>query len=348
MKRYIIPVFIPHHGCPHQCVFCDQRAITGTVLPPTAREVTDAIRSRLARLTQPRAVEIAFYGGSFTALPAARQHELLAPAARARARGEVAAIRVSTRPDAIDAAAVKRLQDHGVTTVELGVQSLDDNVLAAAGRGHTAADTAAAVATLKAAGFATGFQLMPGLPGEDWPSLIATGRRLLALGPDFIRIYPAVVLAGTPLAAMLAAGAYRPLTLAAAVARAAFLKLAAENRGIAVIRTGLQATAELSGGAVLAGPYHPAFGLLVEAFLFRVMIGGLLEKFPGPPGPVVLRHHPRDASAVRGLKNANLEAWRSAGLFTACRLLADWPRRGEAAVVWRDMTVVINKAMIYN
>ena len=96
MKRYIIPVFIPHHGCPHQCVFCDQRAITGTVLPPTAREVTDAIRSRLARLTQPRAVEIAFYGGSFTALPAARQHELLAPAARARARGEVGLLVLET------------------------------------------------------------------------------------------------------------------------------------------------------------------------------------------------------------------------------------------------------------
>jgi histone acetyltransferase (RNA polymerase elongator complex component) len=349
MKHRIIPVFIPHHGCPHRCVFCDQQTITGIARPPDGAEVAALIGERLAAPRREGTWEIAFYGGSFTCLPADRQTELLAPAKAALDRGEISAIRLSTRPDAIDRETLARLIAFGVGTVELGAQSLDDAVLAAAARGHTAADTAAAVAAIRAAGLKCGLQLMPGLPGEDWPSLIVTTARTLALAPDFIRIYPAVVLAGTELAAMAAAGAYRPLALEAAVARAAYLKNRCENTGIPAIRVGLQASEELSGGAVLAGPYHPAFGAMVEAYLFKIMVAGLLEKVACPrPDGILIRHHPRDASAVRGIKSANLHSWVKTYRLAGCRLVPDWPRRGEIAVKFRDLTFILNKAMIFS
>lgn len=349
MKHRIIPVFIPHHGCPHRCVFCDQRTITGIARPPGGEEVAALIRERLAAPRREGAWEIAFYGGSFTCLPADRQQALLAPAKAALDRGEINAIRLSTRPDAIDRETLARLAAYGVGTVELGAQSMDDTVLAAAARGHTTAHTAAAVAAIKAAGLRCGLQLMPGLPGEDWPSLIATTAQTLALAPDFIRIYPAVVLAGTELAALAAAGAYRPLTLEAAVARAAYLKNSCENRGIPSIRVGLQASEELSGGAVIAGPYHPAFGAMVEAYLFRIMVAGLLEKIGrSRPGEILIRHHPRDASAVRGIKSANLLSWEKTYRLAGCRLIADWPRRGEIVVFHRNLTYILNKAMIFS
>lgn len=349
MKHRIIPVFIPHHGCPHRCVFCDQRTITGISRPPGGVEVAALISERLAAPRREGTWEIAFYGGSFTCLPAARQTELLAPAKAALDRGEINAIRLSTRPDAIDRETLDRLAAFGVGTVELGAQSLDDNVLSAAARGHTAAHTAAAVAALRAAGLKCGLQLMPGLPGEDWPSLIATTARTLALAPDFIRIYPAVVLAGTELAAMAAAGTYRPLALAAAVARAAYLKNSCANNGIPAIRVGLQASQELNSGAVLAGPYHPAFGAMVEAYLFKILVAGLLEQTGRTrTDGLLIRHHPRDASAVRGIKNANLLSWGKTYRLAGCRLVPDWPRRGEIAVIHRNLTYILNNAMIFS
>ncbi|MDT8901246.1 elongator complex protein 3 [Anaeroselena agilis] len=348
MRHSIIPVFIPHQGCPHRCVFCDQRTITGVDRPPGGAEVAALIGERLAEPRRAATWEIAFYGGSFTCLPAAWQEELLAPAKAALDRGQINAIRLSTRPDAIDRETLARLAAFGVSTVELGAQSLDDRVLAAAARGHTAGHTAAAVAAIKDAGLKCGLQLMPGLPGEDWISLIATTKQVLALAPDFIRIYPAVVLAGTELAAMAAAGAYRPLTLGAAVARAAYLKNRCENNGIPAIRVGLQASEELSGGAVLAGPYHPAFGAMTEAYLFRIMVAGLLEKIGRPPGEMLIRHHPRDASVVRGISNANLLYWEKTYRLAGCRLAADWPRRGEIAVFHRNLTYILNKAMLFS
>ncbi len=149
MRDYIIPIFIPHYGCPHQCVFCDQTAITGVRRIIGGSEVAAILAEHRQRVSPGRKVEIAFYGGSFTALPAPVQAELLAPAQAALDRGEASAIRVSTRPDAIDGKGVELLLACGVSTVELGAQSLDDRVLAAAERGHTAADTARAVGLLR-------------------------------------------------------------------------------------------------------------------------------------------------------------------------------------------------------
>ena len=225
MKHYIIPIFIPHYGCRHACVFCNQRKITGVETDVTPGRVRESIAWHLARIDQARVVEVAFYGGSFTALPEAMQRALLAPASEALRAGRVQGIRLSTRPDSISAEGLALLLEHGVSVVELGVQSLSDAVLAAAGRGHTAADVEAAVRLIRQTPLELGLQFMPGLPGEDWQRRMDTLARAIALRPDFARIYPTVVLAGTKLAALYAAGAYAPLALEKAVAFAAIMKL---------------------------------------------------------------------------------------------------------------------------
>ncbi|QDR80429.1 ELP3: radical SAM enzyme/protein acetyltransferase, ELP3 family [Sporomusa termitida] len=314
MKHYIIPIFIPHLGCRHQCIFCNQQSITGRPTPVTARQVRTMIADRLAAFKQKRQVEVAFYGGSFTALPEAMQNELLAPATEARLQGHIQGIRLSTRPDCINEPIVNNLLERGVTVVELGVQSLDDTVLAAAARGHDCKSVAQAVTLLKKTSLRCGLQFMPGLPGEDWLSLLKTVQRALALSPDFVRIYPAVVIQGTPLAGLYQRGAYQPLSLPQATVRSAYMKLAFERRGIAVIRVGLQASAELDReGTVLAGPYHPAFGELVDAHIFYLMLAGFVEQgIAGCQEHLLIRHHPQDCSKVRGHYNNNIAGLQQA------------------------------------
>ncbi len=270
MRHSIIPLFIPHYGCPYRCVFCNQVRITGVETPVTPRDVAEEIRIYTETCGEPREWEAAFYGGSFTALSLSVMDALLMPAHEALLRGKISAIRLSTRPDCIDSDRLLLLKSRGVRTVELGVQSLDDAALAAAGRGHTAADVARAVSLLREYGFKIGLQFMQGLPGETWSSLRRTARMGAALSPDFIRLYPVLVLKDTALCKMYEAGTYRPLSLDEAVYRCAFLKRYYARFGISVIRTGLQATEEFdSGESLAAGPYHPAIGELVDQYIVR-------------------------------------------------------------------------------
>ncbi|GFO55529.1 radical SAM protein [Geomonas sp. Red276] len=268
MKPVLVPFFIPHLGCPHRCVFCDQEKIAGarSVLPDPAQ-----MRGRVAeyRSAAPgRALEVAFYGGTFTALSHADQRRLLEPLQPLLACGEVRSVRLSTRPDAIDPGTVSFLVSMGVTTVELGVQSMDDQVLIRSRRGHTAADVERAVSLLGQGGLSVGIQLMPGLPGDSEERSLASLRRALALSPSFLRIYPALVIDGTELADLYHRGKYRPLSLDEAVSVSKKMLAAAREAGIPVVRMGLQPTAELeTPGVILAGPYHPAFGQLVEGEL---------------------------------------------------------------------------------
>ncbi len=244
--------------------------ITGVETPVTPRDVAEEIRIYTETCGEPREWEAAFYGGSFTALSLSVMDALLTPAHEALLRGKISAIRLSTRPDCIDSERLLLLKSRGVRTVELGVQSLDDAVLAAAGRGHTAADVARAVSLLREYGFKIGLQFMQGLPGETWSSLRRTARMGAALSPDFIRLYPVLVLKDTALCKMYEAGMYRPLSLDEAVYRCAFLKRYYARFGISVIRTGLQATEEFdSGESLAAGPYHPAIGELVDQYIMR-------------------------------------------------------------------------------
>lgn len=307
MKQAIIPLFIPHDGCPYRCTFCNQWRLTGRTHSVTAAEVAATIAAYRASTKRPYRWEAAFYGGSFTALPEARQAALLAPATAALRRGELAAIRLSTRPDCVDAGTAERLAAAGVTTVELGVQSMADSVLAATRRGHDSAAVAPAVAALRRAGLQVGIQLLPGLPGETWATLRHTLRAVLALRPDCVRIYPALVMADTELAATHAAGTYCPLSMAQAVTVVAWWRRAFARAGIPVIRMGLQASAELEAGLV-AGPYAPDFGERVHS---RILRHGVQRALRGGKGAVRIRICPADVSKLYGHRRESIACIRT-------------------------------------
>jgi histone acetyltransferase (RNA polymerase elongator complex component) len=326
----IIPLFIPHEGCPHRCLFCNQHSISSQNQSPiTGAEVAATIREWLVRAKPERRTQaqVAFYGGSFTGLPAARQAELLAAVQPFLCRGEIQAIRLSTRPDYIDQDRLALLISHGVTTVELGVQSCDDRVLRLAGRGHGTADSLQASRLIKEHGLQLGWQLMPGLPGEDGRSLRRTVEAAIRTHPDFARIYPALVLRGSGLERLYYKGGYRPLSLGRAVVLAALMKKRFDDQGIGVVRMGLQSSATLEQDLV-AGPWHPAFGELVKARLMLQQTRRALAHAANA-GPVVLVINDRDQSIFRGPGSVNLRRLQELGLskrFTL-RLDPDQPRQ---------------------
>ena len=286
----ILPIFIPHAGCPHQCVFCNQKTISGQKLAAVAGAKEQLARWR-SWLRPSAANEAAFYGGSFTGLPLELQEELLTLTDALLAEGFIGSVRLSTRPDYIDEERLQLLQQHGVRLVELGVQSLDDRVLAAAERGHTAAQVAPAVALLKRFGFQVGLQLMVGMPEQSFASVQETVRKAIAMHPDVARIYPLLVIKGTPLAADYAAGCFVPLTLEEAVTQAAW------------------AYRELTeAGNILAGPFHPAMGELVKSRVLRDKITPQLAKLTDC-GAVDILCPARLESKLRGQKSCNLRYW---------------------------------------
>lgn len=301
-RRHILPFFIPHLGCPNRCIFCDQRRISGRmaeVLPRDLERMLGELNSEVNADVRP---ELAFYGGSFTAIDPNLQVAFLQVAAAAKMQGKICGIRISTRPDAIDEEILARLAKFGVGTVELGVQSMTDEVLIRAQRGHTAEDAILALRLLKNHGFVSGVQLMPGLPGETTASCLSGAARILCEKPDMLRIYPTVVVAGTDLADEFMAGRYLPLAMDEAVDISWKIRLLADEYGVTVIRTGLQPTEELAG-EVLAGPYHAAFGFLVQAALWRQKLLMALGDMPDAGECFVNK---RDIAAVVGDKRANM------------------------------------------
>jgi histone acetyltransferase (RNA polymerase elongator complex component) len=319
----VIPVFIPHEGCPHCCVFCNQRRISGfTEKPVSAADVRATIETWLAReQSNQRRVQVAFYGGSFTGLPGQRQQELLAAVAPFVEQHRVQAIRLSTRPDYIDADRVDFLQARSVSIVELGVQSMDDGVLVESGRGHTAADVERAVAVLRDAGMETGLQLMLGLPGETRRIMMDTVQRIIELQPDFVRIYPVLVVQNSALADKYLQGNYQPLSLDKAVIMSSWMKKKFDRAGIRVVRMGLQAGPDLEK-SLIAGPWHPAFGELVKS---RIMLQQTRIQLSGvsPVRPVRLVISDKDQSIFRGMKSVNIKRLQDLGWWEHITLAAD-------------------------
>ena len=262
VKHYIIPIFIPHMGCPFQCVFCDQKKISGAKDADPV-EIIDSYLKTLDTKEQQKKVEVAFYGGSFTAIEKKRQIELLALVKPYIMSGQVDNIRISTRPDFISLEILDYLKRYGVSVIELGVQSLDDKVLELSGRGHSAGCVYEAARLIKDANMNLGIQLMPGLPGDTLDSILAAMNKTIHIKPDFVRIYPTVVIKNTILHEQLKMGKYFPLNLSNAVQVCAKMYREFINNHIQVIRMGLQATDLLEQEHVVQGPYHPSFGELV-------------------------------------------------------------------------------------
>lgn len=306
----IIPIFIPHAGCPHQCVFCNQETISGqrTAAVEGAKE---QIKKWLQWVKPSPENEAAFYGGSFTGLDVALQKELLALTDELLANNTIGSVRLSTRPDYIDGERLKLLREHGVQLVELGVQSMDDTVLEAAERGHTAKAVAEAVALLKEYGFKVGVQLMVGMPKQEFASVQETVRQVLKLQPDIARIYPLLVIKGTPLAASYERGEFVPLTLEEAVRQSAYVYKHLSEAGVKIIRVGLQPDDELCAeGNILAGPFHPSMGELVQSYLLRQELTPKILEAAKQNEEAVLILCPRALeSKVRGMRNGNLKYW---------------------------------------
>ncbi len=317
-RPLIIPLFIPHQGCPHHCVFCNQPLITGrrAAIPSPLEIGCEVSRFLKYPKKRPPTTQIAFFGGSFLGLEPSLIRSLLEAARPLVHQHKIDGIRFSTRPDTVSPETLSLLEGLPVGTVELGAQSMNDHVLALAGRGHQAADTVAAAGLLKNRGFQLGLQMMVGLPADDDDGAMETARRLAALRPDFVRIYPTLVLKGSPLARQFHGGHYRPLPLGPCVTLVKRLYLFFKAHHIAVVRMGLQASEGLTpADAVTAGPYHPAFGHLVHGEIALDAISAVLAGMEKPPDPLTITVNPRLVSRVQGMNKKNIhQLKRSYGL----------------------------------
>lgn len=297
-----ISVFVPHNGCPNMCSFCNQFSITSHISQPDERDVDDAVMTAVRTMGAGCAQsEIAFFGGSFTAIKRDYMLSLLKAAYKYVADGTVRGIRLSTRPDAIDEEILGVLAQYGVTTVELGAQSMSDKVLAANRRGHTAQDVRNASEMIKRYGFALGLQMMTGLYADNDEGAVNTCREFIALSPDCVRIYPTVVLRGTLLADYYRDGKYKPQTVEQAVELCSKLLCMFRSADIPVIRLGLHS---IEQSDYVAGPWHPAFGELCESRIFLKKIKDMTERGKS----YLIRVSPRNVSKAIGHGRANISA----------------------------------------
>ncbi|MBP1888540.1 radical SAM enzyme (TIGR01210 family) [Clostridium moniliforme] len=268
-EHYIIPIFVPHEGCPHNCVFCNQDRITGVKDRVDAEKVKNIIEEYYETIENKDAIiEVSFFGGTFTAIREEKQRELLKVAKAYKDRGIVKKIRMSTRPDYINDYILSYLKEYSVDIIELGIQSLDDEVLVAAGRGHTVLDAINASRLIKEYGITLGHQLMPGLPKSNPEKDIKSAMDSLKMEPDIVRIYPSLVIKDTPMEKMYLRGDYTPYTLEKAVEVSKEIYSIFNEARVNVIRIGLQPTDTINTGKdIVDGPFHPAFRELVESSL---------------------------------------------------------------------------------
>lgn len=297
MKKGNISIFVPHQGCPCACSFCNQKTITGQNELPTADDVRNAVETALRK--KEYEYEIAFFGGSFTAIDRKYMLELLEAAYPYVKNGQVKGIRISTRPDCIDYEVLDILKKYGVTSIELGAQSMDDEVLEANRRGHTAQDICNASELIKEYGFELGLQMMTGLYKDTAEKSIETAKKIIELAPSTARIYPTVVLKGTYLAELYLKEEYTPLNADDSAELCAILVPMFENAGIKIIRLGLHSSRDIKEN-MLAGGFHDSFGELVKS---RIMVNKILEL---PPADYQVYVNPRSVSKLKGNKKSNI------------------------------------------
>lgn len=315
IKHSNISIFVPHIGCPNKCSFCNQRYITGTCKAPNADDVENAVITAVkSKKYDPKTTEIAFFGGSFTAINRNYMISLLEAASSFVRIGLVNGIRISTRPDAIDDEILMLLKEYNVTAIELGAQSFNNYVLKMNNRGHTAQDTEEAARLIRKHGFELGLQIMTGLYSDDNESLERTSKKVIELKPDTVRIYPTVVLKDTDLAALYIDGAYKPQTLSEAIKICSKLYLMLTKEGINVIRLGLHSIEE---GAYIAGPWHPAFSELCQSqILLTKVLTHLFDK-----GEYIIYVGKSDVSKMSGQRKSNIKYLKSRGF--DCKVKVD-------------------------
>ena len=313
LKHSNISIFVPHIGCPNMCSFCNQRHITGTFLAPHTEDVIRAVEESLkSGKTDPKTTEIAFFGGSFTAINRNYMIELLKTASVYAEKGIVKGIRISTRPDAIDCDILDILKKYNVTSIELGAQTLNDDVLKMNNRGHTAKDVEKASKLIKKYGFELGLQMMTGLYCDTDESALKTAKKIVDIGPDTVRIYPTIVLKDTDLAALYVDKIYSPQTLDEAVSLAAKLYTIFTDAGIKVIRLGLHS---IESDAYIAGPWHPAFSELCQS---RIMLERVKEQLT-EKGKYIIYVSKSSVSKMIGQSRSNIKELEKYGFYVKVR-----------------------------
>ncbi len=303
-RIYHIPIFVPHRGCPHDCVFCNQRKITGHTSEVSAKDVENIAEEYLSTIKKNESsrVEIAFFGGSFTGIEIEKQTELLSAAQKYLSEGRIDGIRCSTRPDFINEDIVANLKKYGVTCVELGVQSSDEEVLKNSRRGHSFADVKSAANIIDKYGISLGLQMMLGLPGDNFEKSVKTAEDIISLNPECVRIYPTLVLGDTGLCDMYKSGEYTPFTVDETVEILSKIIPMFASKNIDIIRVGLQTTDEINSDTVI-GPYHPALKQLALGRMFlNTLLSALGENYEKE---LVVRCNPSVISDVVGHKRCN-------------------------------------------
>lgn len=312
MRHANVALFVPHYGCPHQCSFCNQRTITGQPGRIGRAEIDNAVRIATESGTDPEKSEIAFFGGSFTAIDRDYMISLLDEANKFVADGLFRGIRISTRPDYIDNEVLSVLKQYSVTAVELGAQSMSDKVLTMNERGHTAQDVVKASELIKSYGFELGLQMMTGLYGDDDATAVDTAEKIAVLSPDTVRIYPTAVLENTRLAELYRNGKYVPQTVDEAVNLCARLLKIFYDKNINVIRVGLHSGGGLDDGYI-AGAYHPAFRELCEGKMYLDALMNKIDK-NNISGKITAFVTPGDVSRMAGHKRCNVVFLKEKGI----------------------------------
>ncbi len=310
-KHITVPVFIPHTGCPHTCAFCNQWQTSNAGKIPNENDILETVDIYLANADDNIYRELAFFGGSFTGIPVNEQIRYLSTAMELSKQGKIQGIRLSTRPDYIDNEILDRLESFGVTTIELGAQSFDEDVLKLSKRGHSIDDIIESAHLIKSRGFQLGIQLMPGLPGDSFKKSVNSANMAADLKPSCARIYPTVVLENTELEVMYSNGVFTPLTLDEAVAISAEIYRILTSHDIDIIRMGLHPFAPEQENKIISGPYHTAFGFLVKSYIkkniLETTLRNLLITNKTLPNEIHIILPEKEKEEYIGMKKQNIE-----------------------------------------